>query len=86
MNHDAPITDAVAPERNRFSSAGALEGRTKTARIFLNTDALVQKQGDTPRDHLDADSGDEGLDSLSLSTLDLFEPLMNFYQECPDPK
>ena len=39
-----------------------------------------------PRDHLDADSRDDGLNSLSLSTLDLFEPLMNFYQECPDPK
>ena len=38
-----------------------------------------------PRDNLDADARDEQFESLSLSTLELFEPLMNFYGECPDP-
>ena len=39
-----------------------------------------------PRDNLDADARDEQFESLSLSTLELFEPLMNFYGECPDPE
>ena len=49
-------------------------------------EALRKSVFHVPRGHLDAGSGDERLRSLSLSTLDLFEPLMHFYQECPDPR
>ena len=49
-------------------------------------EALRKSVFHVPRDHLDADSRDVQFGSLSLSTLDLFEPLMNFYQECPDPR
>ena len=38
-----------------------------------------------PRDNLDADARGEQFESLSLSTQELFKPLMNFYRECPDP-
>ena len=47
--------------------------------------ALRKSVFHVPRDNLDADARDEQFESLSLSTLELFEPLMNFYGECPDP-
>ena len=47
--------------------------------------ALRKSVFHVPRDNFDTHSRDEQLGSLSLSTLALFEPLMSFYGECPDP-
>ena len=47
--------------------------------------ALRKSVFHVPRDNLDAEARDEQFGSLALSTLELFEPLMNFYRECPDP-
>ena len=47
--------------------------------------ALRKSVFHVPRDNLDADARDEQFESLSLCTLELFEPLMNFYGECPGP-
>ena len=48
-------------------------------------EALRKSVFHVPRDHLDADSRNVQFSFLSISTLDLFEPLMNFYYDCPDP-
>ena len=50
VNHDAPVTDTIAPERTWSDSASALEGRTEAARIFPNANAVLQEQGDAPHD------------------------------------
>ena len=47
--------------------------------------ALRKSVFHVPRDNLDADARDEQFEALYLSTQELFEPLMNFYKECPDP-
>ena len=48
-------------------------------------EALRKSVFHVPRDHLDADSRNVQFSFLSISILDLFEPLMNFYYDCPDP-
>ena len=49
-------------------------------------EALRKSVFHVPRDHLDEDGLNVQFSSLSISTLDLFEPLLGFYQECPDPE
>ena len=50
VSHDAPGTDAVAPERGRVGSADVLEGRAETARIVQNAYAVAHEQSDASRD------------------------------------
>ena len=49
-------------------------------------EALRKSVFHVPRDHLDEDGRNVQFSSLSISTLDLFEPLLGFYQGCPDPE
>ena len=65
------------PELDRF---------VRSESTFGVVEALRKSVFHVPRDNLDTDSRDGQFDSPSLSILDLFEPLMNFYQGCPDPR
>ena len=52
---------------------------------FATLEKLRNSVFHVPRDSVDLDSRNVQLMSLSNCTLDLFEPLMTFFHECPDP-
>ena len=52
---------------------------------FVALKSLRKSVFHVPQDNVDLDSRELQFMFLSTRTLDLFEPLMNFYRDCPDP-